>query len=106
YPKGLDPRVRGLIDRMREQAGHQLRVALDAFADRDVARAAALTDMDDEMDDLQKSLFQAIFATDEVAVQRAVQVALIGRYFERVGDHAANVADRVEYMVMGRLPGD
>jgi phosphate transport system protein len=107
YPKGLDPRSRGLIDRMREQAGAQLRLALDSFADRDPARAAALDDMDDVMDDLQKSLFQAIFAdhsSDEAAIQRAVQVALIGRYLERVGDHAANVADRVEFMVLGRFP--
>ncbi|MDQ4134500.1 MAG: phosphate signaling complex protein PhoU [Actinomycetota bacterium] len=107
YPRGLDPRTRGLIDRMREQAEAQLRLAMDAFADRDPDRAAALTDMDDVMDDLQKSLFQAIFAehsNDEAAVQRAVQIALIGRYLERVGDHAANVGERVEFMVIGRFP--
>jgi phosphate transport system protein len=107
YPKGLDPRTRGLVDRMREQAGAQLRLAVEAFADRDPDRAAALTDMDDVMDDLQKNLFQAIFAdhsSDEAAVQRAVQIALIGRYLERVGDHAANVGERVEFMVLGRFP--
>jgi phosphate transport system protein len=107
YPKGLDPRTRGLVDRMREQAGAQLRLAMDSFADRDPDRAAALTDMDDVMDDLQKSLFEAIFAdhsSDEAAIQRAVQIALIGRYLERVGDHAANVAERVEFMVVGRFP--
>jgi phosphate transport system protein len=106
YPYQLEPRVRGLIDRMREQAGAQLRLAVDAFADRDPARAAALVDMDDVMDDLQKDLFQAIFAahaTDEAAVQRAVQIALIGRFFERIGDHAANVGERVEFMVTGHF---
>lgn len=106
YPKGLDPRTRGLIDRMREQAGAQLRLAVDSFADRDPDRAAALTDMDDVMDDLQKSLFQAIFSDhsgDAAAIERAVQTALIGRYMERVGDHAANVAERVEFMVVGRF---
>jgi phosphate transport system protein len=106
YPYHLEPRVRGLIDRMREQAGAQLRLAVDAFAERDPARAAALVDMDDVMDDLQKDLFQAIFAdhaTDESAVQRAVQIALIGRFFERIGDHAANVAERVEFMVTGHF---
>lgn len=105
YPRGLDPRPRGIIDRMREQASVQLRVAVDAFADRDPARAAALADMDDVMDELQARLFQAIIGSntdEEAAVERAVQVALIGRYFERVGDHAANVADRVEFMVLGR----
>ena len=104
YPGGLDQKVRGLIDRMRTQARAQLELALESFAERDVARAAALDDMDDVMDDLQRDLFQAIFAAkaeDDSAVQRAVQVALLGRYYERIGDHAATVADRVGFMVTG-----
>jgi phosphate transport system protein len=108
YPQPLEPRLRGLINRMREQATSQLQVATDAFADRDPARAKALADMDDVMDDLQKELFRTIFsapATDEAAVQRAVQVALVGRYFERIADHAVNVAERVAYMVTGHLYG-
>ncbi len=106
YPNPLEPRVRGLIDRMREQATIQLQVATDAFAERDPARAKALADMDDAMDDLQKELFRAIFSTpalDEASVQRAVQVALVGRYFERIADHSVNVAERVWYMVTGHL---
>lgn len=105
YPGQLDPKVRGIIDRMHEQASAQLRLAVEAFAERDPARAAALTDMDDVMDDLQRSLFAAIFeagASDDGALQRAVQVALVGRYFERIGDHALNIADRVEFMVTGQ----
>lgn len=106
YPHQLEPRMRGLIDRMREQATAQLQVATDAFVDRDAARAKALGDMDDVMDDLQKELFRTIFsssADDEAAVQRAVQVALVGRYFERIADHSVNVAERVWYMVTGHL---
>ena len=106
YPRQLDPRLRGLIDRMREQATAQLQVATDAFAERDQVRARALADMDDVMDDLQKELFRTIFsfpARDEAAVQLAVQVALVGRYFERIADHAVNVAERVAYMVTGAL---
>lgn len=106
YPVELEPRIRGLLDRMREQAGSQLNLAVEAFADGDPARAAALDDMDDVMDDLSKDLFRAIFtgdASDEKGVQRAVQVALIGRYFERIGDHASNIAERVDFMVTGRF---
>ncbi|MBA3653315.1 MAG: phosphate signaling complex protein PhoU [Actinobacteria bacterium] len=106
YPQPLEPKVRGLIDRMREQAGVQVRLAVDTFADRDPERAAALSDMDDVMDDLQKDLFRVIFAaqaTDDAAIQRAVQIALVGRYFERVADHAVNVAERVAYMVTGKF---
>jgi phosphate transport system protein len=106
YPEPLDPRIRGLLDRMREQATAQLKVATDAFADRDPARARALGDMDDVMDDLQKELFRAIFsvpAANEASVQRAVQVALVGRYFERIADHSVNMAERVWFMVTGHL---
>jgi phosphate transport system protein len=104
YPVELEPRVRGLLERMREQAGTQLRLAVQTFAEGDTRRAAALPDMDDVMDELQKDLFRTIFAgtvTDERALQRAVQVALVGRYFERIGDHAANIAERVDFMVTG-----
>ena len=108
YPYELDPRIRGLIDRMRQQAVAQLRVAVEAFADRDPARAAALGDMDDAMDDLQKELFRVIFAShvaDEAALQRAVQIALVGRYYERIADHAVNTGERVAFMVTGEFLG-
>lgn len=106
YPRPLEPKVRGILDRMREQAAEQLRLAAEAFAARDPARAAALNDMDDVMDDMQKELFRTIFSspvTDEASVQRAVQIALVGRYFERMADHAVNVGERVEFMVTGHF---
>ncbi|MGH9042877.1 MAG: phosphate signaling complex protein PhoU [Acidimicrobiia bacterium] len=107
YPFELPPRVRGLIARMGNQAGVQLRVALEAFAEEDAARALALPDMDDVMDELQKELFRVIFSTfeeGEAGLHRAVQVALVGRYYERIADHAVNVGHRVAYMVTGELP--
>lgn len=109
YPYELPPKIRGIIHRMREQAVAQLRVAVEAFAHRDPARAAALGDMDDVMDDLQKDLFRTIFAgeaKDEAAIQRAVQIALVGRYFERVADHAVNTGERVAFMVTGESMED
>jgi phosphate transport system protein len=107
YPGPLDPKVRGIIDRMRRQATAQLQLATDTFAERDPAKASALADMDDVMDDLQKELYRTIFgsgAHDEAEVQRAVQVALLGRYFERIADHAVNIGERVGYMVTGAFP--
>lgn len=106
YPYQLDPKVRGLIHNMRSQAISQLTVAVEAFAQRDPGRAAALGDMDDAMDDLQKDLFRAIFASgadDEASLQRAVQIALVGRYFERIADHAVNTGERVSFMVTGHF---
>jgi phosphate transport system protein len=105
YPHPLDPQVRGLVDRMREQATVQMHLAIDAFADMDPVRASALKDVDDAMDALQRDLFRTIFTTstpDEVGIQRAVQMALVGRFFERAADHAVSIGERVSYIVEGR----
>jgi len=107
HPGGLDPKARGLLEQMGAQAAEQLRLAIDTFQDADVAQADALADMDDVMDDLEKALFRAIFsagAPDEAALQRAVQVALVGRFYERIADHAVNVGSRVRFMVTGEWP--
>jgi phosphate transport system protein len=110
YPHSLDPKLRGIIQRMGEQAGTQTRVALDAFADSDPSAAYALADMDDTMDDLTKSLFRHILAgagpgaDDEGNVLLAVQLALVGRHYERIADHAVTIGQRVGFMVTGEHP--
>jgi phosphate transport system protein len=109
YPHPLDPKLRGIIQRMGEQAGTQTRVALDAFADSDPSAAAALADMDDTMDDLTKSLFRYILADggpgdDEDRILQAVQLALVGRHYERIADHAVTIGQRVGFMVTGEHP--
>ncbi len=103
-PEPLEPRIAGIIDHMRRQAAAQLEIALEAFAERDPSKVAGLPAMDDEMDDLTKELFRAILrpeAVGEEALQAAVQLALVGRYYERVADHAVTVGERVDYMVTG-----
>ena len=107
YPHQLDPKLRGIIDRMGTQASTQTRVAIDAFADADPSWAAALADMDDAMDELTKSLFRHVLAgdgTDEGVVLLAVQMALVGRHYERIADHAVTIAERVGFMVTGEHP--
>jgi phosphate transport system protein len=107
YPGQLPPKIRGLIERMGAQASIQLNLAVDAFADMEVAIASALPDMDDVMDDLQKELFRAIFessAVDDAGIQRAVQLALIGRYYERIADHAVLIGAWTRFMVTGEFP--
>lgn len=108
YPGELPPKIRGLLERMGAQGGVQLRIAVDAFADRDQARALALPDMDDTIDDLQKELFRAIFGSitpDEAGLQQAVQIALVGRYYERIADHAVQIGRWVNFMITGEIPG-
>jgi phosphate transport system protein len=107
YPGALPPRIRGIIARMGAQASLQLRVAVEAFASEDAARALALPDMDDVMDDLERELFREIFTScsnDDAGLHQAVQISLVGRFYERIADHAVNVGQRVAYMVTGEFP--
>jgi phosphate transport system protein len=105
YPHAIDPKLRGIITHMGEQAANEMRLAIDAFADADAARALALNDMDDVMDDLTKSLFRYIMgregALTESRLLESVQLALVGRHYERIADHAVNIADRVLFMTTG-----
>lgn len=108
YHVEIDPKLRGMIDRMSTTAVRQLRFAIEAYADADEARAAALDDLDDELDDLHRAFVQAIFEsqrTDAVDLPAGVQLALLGRFYERLGDHAVNIGERVRYQVSGWKPG-
>lgn len=107
YGTDIDPKLRGLISRMGEEAQRLMLVAIDAYAEADEGKAAALDDMDDRLDNLHKEYIQAIFESHRggnVDLEAGVQLALVGRYYERIGDHAVNIGERVRYMVSGWLP--
>ena len=103
----LSARLRGLISQMGEESTRLFRLALDSYIDEDAAMAAALDDLDDRLDAIHRDYIQEIFLVHNsgaLPVQAAVQLALIGRYYERIGDHAVNIGERVRYMVTGWLP--
>lgn len=103
----LPARLRGLIGQMGEESTRLFRLAIDAYMDEDAAMAAALDDLDDRLDAIHRDYVQEIFLVHnagDLQVQGAVQLALIGRYYERIGDHAVNIGERVRYMVTGWLP--
>jgi phosphate transport system protein len=107
YGAEFEPRVKGLIEQMSEEASRLFKVAIDAYAEANAPLAAALDDMDDRLDTLHKEFIQSIFESHHgttLDLQPAVQLALIGRYYERLGDHAVNIGHRVQYMVTGWLP--
>jgi phosphate transport system protein len=107
YGHEFDPRLRGLITRMSDQAQMLYTAAIDAFVQRDAAKAAAVDDMDTLLDTLQRDFIQAIFeshAAGRLDLPVAVQLALVARFYERIGDHAVNVGERVRYIVTGWLP--
>ncbi len=89
---------------MAEVADQMIDSAARIVADRDVKSALRLEDDDDEMDRLRKDLFHVLLdGTWTHGVESAVDVALLGRYYERIGDHAVSMARRVVYLVTGQL---
>jgi phosphate transport system protein len=107
YGKRLDPRLRGIVQKMGDQARQLFKEATEAYLGADIARAAAIADMDEYLDDLQREFVQAIFtshAAERLDLQVAVQLAVVARFYERIGDHAVNIGERVRYLVTGWTP--
>jgi phosphate transport system protein len=82
------------------------RKAGEVIRTRDLDAAAALETDDDTMDELHRQLFGVLMDPGwSHGVEPAVDVTLLGRFYERYADHAVAVARRVAYVVTGRMPG-
>ena len=93
----LSQRGRGLIERMGALASDMWRAAADSWYQRDRSAAAALDERDDEMDELHASLL-AELASGGMALPVTMELTLVGHFYERLGDHAVNIARRVVYL--------
>jgi len=107
YGSSIGPRIRGLIAQMSEEAARLVRLAVDSYAEGNSGLAVALDDIDDRLDELHLDAIAAIFESNRehaFDLQVGVQLALVCRFYERIGDHAVNMGERVRYMVDGWLP--
>jgi len=100
----LSPRARGIVERMGELVADMWRQASEAWYQRDSSAAAPLAERDEEMDELHASLI-AELASGSMTLPVAMEMTLVARFYERLGDHAVNVARRVVYLA-GSLPPD
>ncbi len=100
----ITPRSRGLIQQMSDKAIGMWRAAGDAYRHRSRDAGFRLKEADDELDELATSLVAEGVAAGGQA-QVAVDLALIARFYERLGDHAVNLASRVETMGKPRRLG-
>ena len=107
YGHEIDPTLRDLIAKMSEQAQQLFVSTMEAFNDNDAAKAAAIDDMDSFLDGLHRRFIAEIFeihASKEIELQVAVQLAMVARFYERIGDHAVNVSERTRFIVTGWKP--
>src|SRR6186713_716786 len=98
------PPVKELIDipRMALIAQEMLRDALDAYVRRDVALAQRVLSRDDELDLLKSLVFRELLGymlKDQSTIKASIDLILISRHLERIGDHATNLAEDVIFMV-------
>ena len=93
------------IGNMARAAIKMVTGAVDAFVSRDVKAAVAVIQYDDVVDDLfnkVKHELIAMFGTSPEKGEYALDLLMIAKYFERIGDHAANIAEWVVFSITGR----
>ena len=93
----LSPRSRRIVERMGGLASDMWRQAADCWYQRDRSGAFALDDRDQEMDQLNSSLI-AELASGRMTIPVTMEMTLVARFYERLGDHAVNIARRVVYL--------
>jgi phosphate transport system protein len=91
----LTPRALSLVSQMGALGLEMWEMAADAYARGDASVAEVLRARDDEIDDLHVSL-TAELAAGGISIPVAIEMGLVARYFERLGDHAVNVTRRLE----------
>ena len=99
----LSSRSRGLVERMGRLASDMWRQAADSWYQRDQSVAAVLKQRDEEMDELHATL-TAELAAGRMSLPVTMEMTLVARFYERLGDHAVNIARRVIYLA-GSHPG-
>ena len=105
----LTPELEKILKSMGERTEKLLQSAAQAYRDEDIKLADELDSMDDLLDDLNYECFKTAIdaSTKEIInLETAVHITLVARYFERIGDHAVNMGERVHYMVTGVMVGD
>ena len=106
YPeKAVPADLEDNFTRMAEVADHMIASAGRTLDERDVDEARKLAENDEEMDDLRRQQFTLLLSDDwNHGVEKAVDAALRGRYYERIADHAVAVGRRIIYVITGESP--
>lgn len=93
------------LPKMAKRSQEMVKQVLEAFVTRNADLAQRICEADDEVDQLNRSVFrdiEALMRTDSAAISRGLRLVLIARHLERVADHATNIAEEVIYMVKGK----
>ena len=103
---GEEPFIKPLVDipRMARLSEDMVAKCLDAFMKEDVELATEVAHDDDAVDEIYERIYVELLdmmAQDRKNIRQATHLLLIGRFLERIADHATNIGERVIYMVTG-----
>ncbi len=98
---GLEPDSRMIqaFEEMGSRAEEMIKVALDAFVDRDVDEASSLVDLDELIDRANRRVVRQVLELDPELSEWGVRMLLVSRCLERIGDHAVDIGEQVAYLV-------
>src|SRR5580658_4848160 len=97
------------IERMGELVAGRLKDVLDAFAAQDIDRAKAVWQRDQEVDEHYDSIFRELLTymmADPRTIPSCAHLLFVAKNLERIGDHATNIAEIIQYEITGELPTD
>ncbi len=98
-----------LIGKMAKGTKDMVRQSIDAFVKHDIALAKDVIEYDNVVDDIFRNIKKSLIASinsNAVDGEFAVDLLMVAKYFERIGDHAVNVAEWVEFSITGHHRGD
>jgi phosphate transport system protein len=100
-----DEAILGSIEDMGQRAEQMIRVALDAFAARDVEQAHSLTELDELIDRANRQATEDVLSLGDSADEReyGLRMLVVSRCVERIGDHAVDIGEQVAYLVTGEF---
>lgn len=94
------------LSEMAERASNMVTTAIDAFVKKDLKLAMTVATMDDAIDDLFNKVKEEvveIIKTNKELDQQAIDIMLIAKYFEKIGDHAENIGEWVVFAITGKI---
>jgi phosphate transport system protein len=99
------PRFVEGFEEMGSRCEEMIRIALDAFADRDLERAEMLVELDELVDRANRRVVQRILELGEAARMReyGLRMVLVSRALERIGDHAVDIGEQTAYLLTGEF---
>jgi phosphate transport system protein len=104
---GHHARLTPMLERMFAAACKVFAKGVDAMAGMDPGAGEALEAADDEVDDLVSEFYALVGRySDEIGLERALAYSRVGRFVERIADHAVNIGENVTYIVTAEFPGD